>query len=66
MAGDTHSDTARWTDKLELSELVSVLASAVDRADRERIASCYAEDSFDDHGSFKGSGRAFADFICDA
>jgi hypothetical protein len=66
MAGDTHSDTTRWTDKLELSELVAVLASAVDRADRERIASCYAEDSFDDHGSFKGSGCAFADFICDA
>ncbi len=54
----------RWMDKNELSELVSMVASAVDRADRERIVSCYAEDSFDDHGSFKGTGREFADYIC--
>jgi hypothetical protein len=66
VADDRHTDTAHWIDKLELSQLVSVLASAVDRADRERIVSCYTEDSFDDHGSFKGSGRAFADFICES
>jgi hypothetical protein len=53
-----------WTDKLALAELVAVLSSAVDRADRERIASCYAEDSYDDHGTFKGSGKEFADFVC--
>jgi ketosteroid isomerase-like protein len=51
-------------DKQELAELLAVLSSAVDRADRERIASCYTEDSFDDHGTFKGSGRQFADFVC--
>lgn len=53
-----------WADKLELAELVAVLSSAVDRGDRERIASCYADVSYDDHGGFKGSGRAFADFVC--
>ena len=53
-----------WRDKAELSELLAVLSSAVDRADRERIASCYTEDSFDDHGTFKGTGRGFADFVC--
>jgi len=26
--------------------------------------SCYAEESFDDHGFFKGPGREFADLIC--
>lgn len=51
-------------DKQELAELLAVLSSAVDRADRERIASCYTDDSFDDHGTFKGSGRQFADFVC--
>jgi hypothetical protein len=51
------------TDKEELAELLAVLSSAVDRADRERIASCYTEDSFDDHGTFKGTGREFADFV---
>src|SRR5579864_5731498 len=53
-----------WVDKLELGELVAVLSSAVDRGDRDRIVSCYAEDSYDDHGGFKGSGAAFADFVC--
>jgi ketosteroid isomerase-like protein len=57
-------DLQRWIDKLALAELVAILSSAVDRADRDRIASCYAEDSFDDHGTFKGSGQEFADFVC--
>jgi hypothetical protein len=51
-------------DKQELAELLSVLSSAVDRGDRDRIASCYTEDSFDDHGTFKGTGQEFADFVC--
>jgi ketosteroid isomerase-like protein len=53
-----------WLDKLELAELVAVLSSAVDRGDADRIVSCYAEESFDDHGLFKGSGGAFARFVC--
>jgi hypothetical protein len=60
------ANVQRWIDKSQLSELVSELASAVDRADRERIALCYSEDSQDDHGAFKGTGRAFADYICDS
>lgn len=51
-------------DKQELAELLAVLSSAVDRADRDRIALCYTEDSFDDHGTFKGTGQQFADFVC--
>jgi hypothetical protein len=51
-------------DKQELGELLSVLSSAVDRGDRDRIASCYTKDSFDDHGTFKGTGQEFADFVC--
>jgi hypothetical protein len=50
-------------DKLQLAELLAVLSSAVDRGDRDRIASCYAESSFDDHGTFKGTGAQFADFM---
>jgi ketosteroid isomerase-like protein len=50
--------------KQELAELIAVLSSAVDRADRDRIASCYTEDSFDDHGTFKGTGEEFAAFVC--
>jgi hypothetical protein len=55
-----------WMDKSKLAELLAVLSSAVDRADRERIGACYAPDSYDDHGTFKGTGREFADFICDS
>ena len=53
-----------WIDKHALAELVAVLSSAVDRADRERIVACYAEESYDDHGTFKGSGKEFAEFVC--
>lgn len=55
---------AGWVDKIALTELVAKLSSAVDRGDRERITACYAEDSYDDHGAFKGSGAQFADFVC--
>jgi|GEM_PF-816675 len=54
----------RWLDTLELTELVARLSSAMDRGDRERVASCYAPRSYDDHGSFKGSGDAFAEYVC--
>lgn len=50
-------------DKQELAELIAVLSSAVDRADHDRIASCYTEDSFDDHGTFKGTGEKFAELV---
>ena len=51
-------------EQSELTELLAVLSSAMDRGDRDRIVACYTDDSYDDHGSFKGSGREFADFIC--
>ncbi len=58
------SELQHWIDRNELAELIGELSSAVDRADHGRIAACYAEDSFDDHGTFKGTGKEFADFIC--
>jgi SnoaL-like domain len=53
-----------WLDKLALTELLAVLSAAVDRGDRDAIIGCYAEESYDDHGAFKGSGREFAEMIC--
>jgi hypothetical protein len=58
------ADASRWTDKLELAGLVAAVSSAMDRGDRAGMESCYAEDSFDDHGAFKGSGAAFAEYVC--
>lgn len=57
------TELREWVDKAQLSQLVAALGSAVDRGDRDRIAACYAEDSFDDHGLFQGSGAEFADFM---
>jgi hypothetical protein len=53
-----------WLDKLALTELLAVLSAAVDRGDRDAIIGCYAEEAYDDHGAFKGSGREFAEMIC--
>jgi ketosteroid isomerase-like protein len=64
MNNPASADVQLWMDKNELAQLVATVSSAVDRADRERIAACYAEDSYDDHGIFKGSGQDFADFVC--
>ena len=50
--------------KAELADLVAELSSAVDVGDRDRIATCYSDPSYDDHGTFKGSGREFALFMC--
>jgi SnoaL-like domain len=60
----TGDELHKWLDKLALTELLAVLSAAVDRADRDAIIGCYAEDSYDDHGAFKGSGRQFAEMIC--
>jgi SnoaL-like domain len=60
----TDNQLQAWLDKLALAELLAVLSAAVDRGDREAIIGCYAEESYDDHGAFKGSGREFAEMIC--
>jgi len=64
MTDDTARAIQTLLDKQALAELLAVLSSAVDRGDHDRIVACYAEESFDDHGIFKGSGREFADLIC--
>jgi hypothetical protein len=64
MSNSPRDDLQAWLDRSELAELVATLSSAVDRGDRERIVACYTEDSHDDHGSFKGTGQAFAEFVC--
>jgi ketosteroid isomerase-like protein len=66
MSRQSDEDLQVWLDKSELAELVAELSSAVDRADAERIGACYTEDSYDDHGTFKGSGREFAAFMRDS
>lgn len=60
----TTEDIQTWVDKSALAELVARLSAAVDRADKAAIIDCYAPQSYDDHGGFKGSGSEFAEMIC--
>ena len=60
----TTEEIQTWVDKSALTALVSRLSAAVDRADKAAIIDCYAPQSYDDHGGFKGSGSEFADMIC--
>jgi ketosteroid isomerase-like protein len=63
--GDTTAPQIQaWVDKCALTELVAKLSAAVDRGDKDAIVDCYTDQSYDDHGVFKGSGSEFAEMIC--
>jgi hypothetical protein len=58
-------DQSTIADRLELLDLLARLSRAIDRADHDAIVACYAEESWDEHGTgYQGSGRGFADYIC--
>jgi hypothetical protein len=60
-------DQSLIADRLDLLDLLARLSRAIDRSDRETIISCYADESYDDHGGgYAGSGAGFADYICGA
>lgn len=50
-------------DKQEIRDLFARYCRGIDRLDAEIIRSVYHEDSFDDHGTYKGPGIAFADHV---
>jgi len=50
-------------DKQELSELVVRASRGIDRCDEELLLSCYHEDAFDDHGTFKGDPKGFVAYL---
>jgi hypothetical protein len=50
-------------DHHEIRKMLSVYAHGCDRADESRMASIYAEDSWDDHGLYKGPGRPYAEKV---
>lgn len=50
--------------RLQIEDLLARLARWVDRRDQEKIAECYVENSLDEHGEFTGTGRQFAEWIC--
>ena len=50
-------------DKLACTELVYLLARALDRCDEALLRSLFHDDATDDHGSFKGSASDFVTWV---
>lgn len=50
-------------DERAITEVLHRYCRGVDRLDEELLASAYHDDSYDDHGVFKGSGRDFAKLV---
>ena len=64
MNADASADPVQvLRDKDEIRDVIMRFCRGIDRLDAELIRSCFHADSYDDHGHFKGSGDAFADFI---
>jgi SnoaL-like domain len=47
-------------DHHEIRKLLSVYCHGCDRGDQHRMAGVYLEEAWDDHGTYKGSGKGFA------
>jgi hypothetical protein len=50
---------AEMIEHHRIRQVLSAYCHGCDRGDWERMGSVYADESFDDHGDYKGSGRAF-------
>ena len=48
-------------DKQALNDLLVRYCRGIDRLDKELVLSCFHDDAYDDHGSFKGSPKEFLD-----
>jgi len=56
----------RLTAELEIRRVLARYCRAVDRGDVELLKSVYHPDATDDHGTFQGSGFAFAEALVPA
>lgn len=52
-------------DHHEIRKVLAIYCHGCDRGDGPRMASVYYEDSWDDHGAFKGSGPELVDRVMD-
>jgi hypothetical protein len=57
---DIDATLREMIDYHEIRKLLSIYCHGCDRGDGPRMASVYLEDSWDDHGPYKGPGWAFA------
>jgi hypothetical protein len=50
-------------DRQDIAQVINRLARAVDRRDKDLVDACFHEDATDDHGIFKGTARAFSEWV---
>jgi len=62
----TTSNDQNAEDRYAIEDVLRRYCRGVDRGDAPLIASAYHEDAYDDHGGFKGSGRAFAERLVES
>ena len=55
----------RLIDRQDILDVLHQYAHAADRADEPRLVDVYHPESWDNHGSYKGDGRAFAKRVCE-
>lgn len=63
MSGDRDPEMQLVIDKQAISDVIFTVARAIDRCDKELLASCFHDDATDDHGSFKGTAAEFCDWV---
>jgi hypothetical protein len=59
--GDTMQ---RLADRVAIEEVLYRYCRGVDRCDVDELAAVYHPDGTDDHGTFTGNGRDFAEWAC--
>jgi hypothetical protein len=57
-------DIQTLLDKQSIYEVLVRYCRGADRCDEALVRSVYHEDSFDDHGYWRGNGQDFAAFVC--
>jgi hypothetical protein len=50
-------------DRQAIAHVICQLARGIDRRDKDLIDACFHDDATDDHGIFKGTARAFSEWV---
>ncbi len=50
-------------DRQAIAHVICQLARGIDRRDKELVDGCFHADATDDHGIFKGTARAFSEWV---
>ncbi len=60
------ADIQKVIDDYKIRNVLARYTRGVDRGDAELVSSVYHEESTDDHGAYKGNGKAFGPYVTKA